>query len=304
MGAPHVPETRNLDSEDAWHILRQVRYVTLLERSLNRFRSADGYSYARALGFQVVLATLPALIFFVAVGVWVGGGVFQTSVETVLTSLAPGSTSGFFQQAVEQGEQNARGNNLAMLLGGLAALISGAIGMSQIQRGAGRIYGEDEDRPFVKRYAISLALSLSVGLVLAGALVAIAFGSNIADAVKGESVWVWLRWPIGAVGAIVAIAVLYKVAPNRDQPGVSWLIVGGLTATFLWLAFSAGLALYLSLSSTFGDTYGPLAGLIGFMIWAQLTGLAIFSGIAFAAELEAERNASVDGSRRPLPVGD
>lgn len=304
MGASRVPETTELDSEDAWRILRRVHYLPLLKRSMDRFRSADGYSYARAVGFQLVLAILPAMIFFVAVGVWVGSGAVQTSIEAVVTSLAPGSTSGFFQQAVEQGEQNARGNNLAMLLGGLAALTSGAVGMSQVQLGAGRIYGKDEDRPLVKRYAISLALSLSVGILLAGAFVAIAFGSSIAEAVEGESVFLWLRWPFGVIAAIAAIAVLYKVAPNRDQPGVSWLIVGGLTATVLWIVFSFGLALFLSVSSTFGDTYGPLAGLIGFMIWAQLTGLATFSGLAFAAELEAERSSSVEEEREPAHVGD
>lgn len=256
---------------------------------MKRFRQADGYSYARAVGFQVVLAFLPALIFFIAVGVWLGSGQVQTAIETVVTSVAPGATSGFFQQAVEQGEQNARGNTLAMVLGGITALTSGAVGMSQVQQGAMRLYGKDEDRGLVKRYAISLALSLSVGLLLAAAFVAIAFGTNIADAVQGESVWAWLRWPLGAGAIVVALAVLYKVAPNRDQPGVSWLIVGGLTATLLWLSFSGGLALYLNMSSTFGDSYGPLAGLIGFMIWAQLTGLATLAGLAFAAQLEAER---------------
>jgi YihY family inner membrane protein len=301
VGATPVPETKELDSEDAWHILRRVHYLPLFKRSWRRFSKADGYSYARAVGFQVVLAFLPALIFLVAVGVWIGSGTIQTSIEAVVTSIAPGSTSDFFQQAVQQGEQNARGNTLAMVLGGLTALVSGAVGMSQVQQGAGRIYGKDEDRGFVKRYALSLALSLSVGLLLAAAFVAIAFGSSIADAVAGESVLLWLRWPLGLAAVITGIAVLYKVAPNRNQPGVSWLIVGGLTATVLWLAFSFGLALYLSVSSTFGSTYGPLAGLIGFMIWAQLTGLAIFSGLAFAAELEAERNATV-GDRSPEPV--
>lgn len=289
MGAPAVPKTRDLDSGDAWEVLRQVSYWPLLRRSLERFREADGYSYARPIGFQVVLAVLPALIFIVAVGVWAGSESVTAAIESVVTSLAPGSTSGFFQKAVEQGEQNARGNNLAMVLGGVTALVSGAVGMSQVQQWAIRLYGKDEDRSFVERYAISLGLSLSVGVLLAGAVVAIAFGSTITDAVQGESVWVWLRWPLGAAALAAAITGLYSVAPDRDQPGVSWLIVGGLTATVLWLLLTGGLALYLNLSSTFGDSYGPLAGLIGPMIWAQLTGLATLLGLAFAAQLEAER---------------
>jgi YihY family inner membrane protein len=297
VGARFVPETRDLDSEDAWQTLRGVQYLPLLKKSMQRFQRADGYSYARAIGFQVALAVFPALIFFVGVSVWTESSLLQSSVESIVSTLAPGSTGDFLQQAIQQGEQNARGNVWAIVLGGVAALTSGAVGMSQIQMGSGRLYGKDEDRGWVKRYAISLALSLSVGMLLAAAFVAIAFGSTIADAVEGESIWSALRWPLGAIAVVMGIAVLYKVAPNRNQPRISWLIVGGLTGTVLWLAFSGGLAAYLALSSTFGDTYGPLAGLMGLLIWAQLTGLALLSGIAFAAQLEEERARALDGEQ-------
>lgn len=289
MGAPSVPETRHLDSEDAWQILRRVNYRSLLQRSFRRFRRADGFSYARAVAFQMVLALFPALIFFAAVSVWSGSSVLRSSVQTVVTSMTPGPTGGFLQQAVEQGQQSGHGDVIALLAGGFTALVSGAVGMSQIQQGAGRLYGKDEDRSPLRRYAIGLALSLSVGLLLGGALVAIAFGRSIAGAVDGQSVWVWLRWPLGAVAATSGVAVLYKVAPNRKQPSLSWLTVGGITATVLWLLFSGGLALYLALSSTFGDTYGPLAGLIGVLTWSELSGVALLGGLAFTAELEWER---------------
>ncbi len=300
MGAPAVPETRDLDSEDAWQILRRVDYGSLVQRSLRRFRRADGFSYARAVAFQMVLALIPALIFFTAVSVWAGSHTMRSSVETVLTTLTPGPTGGFLQQAVNQGQRSGRGDLIALLAGGLTAIISGTVGMSQIQQGAGRLYGKDQDRSPLRRYAIGLALSLSVGLLLGGALVAIAFGRSIAGAVEGQSVWIWLRWPLGAAAAILAVAVLYKVAPNRHQPSLSWLAVGGITATILWLLFSGGLALYLSVSSTFGETYGSLAGLIGVLIWSQLSALALLAGLAFTAELELER---AQGHRSGPSVG-
>lgn len=69
----------------------------------------------------------------------------------------------------------------------------------------------------------------------------------------------------------------------------------------LWLLFSGGLALYLALSSTFGGTYGPLAGLIGFLIWAQLTGLAVLAGLAIAAQLEATAAATRTRAGQDVP---
>jgi YihY family inner membrane protein len=288
MAAEYVSESRNLDSEDAWKTLRSARYLPLLRRSVSRMRDADGFAFARAIGLQIVLATLPALIFFVAAAVWTGSSTLQSSMEGIVTTLTPGPTSDVLQQAVDQGEDNARRNVLAMVLGGVTALNSGAVAMSQIQQAGSRLYGIEEDRSLTATYRMSLLLSLSVGLLLAGAFVALAFGSTIADAVEGESVWLWLRWPLAVLAAVVALAALYKVAPNRTQPRLSWLMVGGLTATALLVVFSAGLALFLSLSSTFGTTYGPLAGLIGLLIWAQLAGVALLAGLAFAAQLEAE----------------
>jgi hypothetical protein len=51
----------------------------------------------------------------------------------------------------------------------------------------------------------------------------------------------------------------------------------------LWFAFTGLLALYLGLSTTFGQTYGPLAGMIGILAWALLTSLAAYLGLTLAA---------------------
>jgi hypothetical protein len=36
-----------------------------------------------------------------------------------------------------------------------------------------------------------------------------------------------------------------------------------------------------------GQTYGPLLGIIGLLLWAYLTSIAIYLGLAFAAQLES-----------------
>ena len=51
-------------------------------------------------------------------------------------------------------------------------------------------------------------------------------------------------------------------------------------------------------SSDFGATYGPLTGVMALLLWANLTGIALFLGIAFTAQLEARR---ARGSGPALP---
>ena len=88
---------------------------------------------------------------------------------------------------------------------------------------------------------------------------------------------------------MVTVSLLFRHAPRRQQPGLSWLMVGAGLATALWWLISLLLAAFVTQSSDFGATYGPLTGVMALLLWANLTGIALFVGVAFAAQLEATR---------------
>ena len=88
---------------------------------------------------------------------------------------------------------------------------------------------------------------------------------------------------------VVALALLFEVAPRRRQPEPSWLALGSGLAAVLWLAFTGMLALFVGASANFGATYGPLAGTIALLLWTLLSAVALLLGLAFAAQLEAVR---------------
>lgn len=50
---------------------------------------------------------------------------------------------------------------------------------------------------------------------------------------------------------------------------------------------TVALAVAFRFASTFPQTYGPLAGVVALLLWTYLSALAIFYGVAVAAELEA-----------------
>jgi YihY family inner membrane protein len=104
-----------------------------------------------------------------------------------------------------------------------------------------------------------------------------------------ETIWDVLRWPIGLVALVVAVTVLFKFAPRRRQPGLTWLGLGAAGTVVVWLAVSGLLALYIAESGNFGDTYGPLTAVIALLLWANVTGMALLGGMALAAQLEAVR---------------
>jgi len=83
--------------------------------------------------------------------------------------------------------------------------------------------------------------------------------------------------------------LLLRISPRRHQPHPSWLVFGAMVTVTLWALSTIALGLFFSLSTSFGDTYGPLAGLLALLLWALLSAIVILLGAAVAAQLEAIR---------------
>lgn len=291
-----VPETRGLEGDDAIETLKNVGAGHLVRDSFVRFRRADGFSHSRALAFQLVLTLLPALIAVVGFAKVLDQESFSKVLETTFKDLAPGPAGEVLTQTIESSSGS---GGVALFLGLVVAVVSGATAMGQIERGANRIYGVERDRPSVAKYVRATLLALTAGIATVGALVLTVAGSELGGALTDHAwsetlgkVWSIVRWPLGAGLVAAAAALLFEKAPNRSQPEASWLAFGSGLSVLFWFAFTGILAGYLKISKDFGETYGPLAGFIGLMLWALLTALALFAGLAIAAQLEAVRAGS------------
>jgi YihY family inner membrane protein len=300
--ATAVPETYELEGDDALRTLRGTGWAQLAKDSFVRFRAADGTSHARGLAFQVMLTLLPFVIAVVGLATALNVDQLRQLLTQTVDRLAPGPAGQIFTQAIKQGAKSATGGGLvAALLGAAAALVSATVAMGQIERGANRLYGVEQDRPTTQKYMNGFKLACTAGILTVVAFLLIVGGTDMAKAVGLSGVvkglWTLLRWPLSIGFVVVAFALLFRAAPRRHQPSWSWLAVGSGVSVLLWFVFTGALALYLDASSgTFGRTYGPLTGVIAILIWTFLTSLAIYLGLAFAAQLEAVR-AGVPGPK-------
>ncbi|MGI5522550.1 YihY/virulence factor BrkB family protein [Micromonospora sp. CA-259024] len=297
-----VPETRlmadeELSADDAWHTLRRQGGWHLLRDAFIRFRYGDGFSHARAFALQLCLAVVPFLIALTGLiselGVEEGG---QVVADTVL-ALTPGQSADVVAELLGEGERVEDAGELALTLGLLTGLVALTTTMAQIERGANRIYGVERDRPALRKYLRAAVLAVTAGLpALAGFLILVG-GGAMGDSVREHYQWgglahgIWdvVRFPLSLGLTVLAVAVLFRHAPRRNQPGLSWLFFGAGIATALWWLASLLLAAYVRFSDGFGQTYGALTGMMALLLWANLTGMALFGGLAFAAQLEALR---------------
>ena len=109
--------------------------------------------------------------------------------------------------------------------------------MAQIERGANRIYGVERDRPALCKYLRAATLAVCAGLpALLGFLVLVA-GGPIGDSVqralrlgpgRRRPPGTCVRWPLSLALTVFAVAVLFRHAPRRRQPGLSWLLFGAV----------------------------------------------------------------------------
>ena|SRR5215210_339246 len=104
---------------------------------------------------------------------------------------------------------------------------------------------------------------------------------------RRDSIWRIARWPLGLAFATASVALLFEHSPSRPQPEASWL------------AFGATVSVRCSGTDSFGATYGPSAGTIGVLLWTFLSSVALFIGLAFAAQLEAVRAGVPEPRRDP-----
>ena len=297
-----VPETRmmagdELSADDAFLALRHYGRWPLLRDAFVRFRYGDGFSHSRAFALQLCLAIVPFLIALSGLATDLGveeGG--QVVADTVI-ALTPGASEPLVTELLQDDERTEDAGELALALGLVTGLFALTTGMAQIERGANRIYGVERDRPALKKYLRAAILAVLAGLpALFGFLLLVAghtAGKSMAEQFGwGEgarTAWDLVRWPLSLILIVFAVGLLFRHSPRRNQPGLTWLLFGAALSTVLWWMASLLLAGYVRVSDGFGATYGPLTAIMALLLWANLTGISLFLGLSFAAQLEAQR---------------
>lgn len=291
--ATPVPETRDLDGDDAWRLVRSTGRRRLLTDAFMRLRVADGFSHARSLAYATSLVFVQAIIAVVGLASAVGSGGFSRVVVRTLQAAVPGPGGQFLTQAVTQAHRaGASHRYTGLIIGLVGTLVTGSTLLGQLERGLNRIYGVEQDRPTVQKYGLALALAVTSGALAIAAFALLAFGQTIGDSIDNSTVnhaWEILRWPAAVLFTTVAMTVLFRWSPRRRQPRFSWLAFGAVVAAFGWLIVTAGLGAFFSLSQSFGQTYGPLAGVVALLLWSLLSAVAVLYGGAVMAQLEAVR---------------
>ncbi len=209
----------------------------------------------------------------------------------LITENAPDSTQDILlalvDNAVDQVGGGAASVGLAISL--LVAIWAGSNGVGALVKAFNIAYDATETRSFPRMKAMSILLTIALGVVIISAFVIWVFGGRIGSWAASELElgstfdWAWniSRFPVGVLVIVLVLALLYYFGPTVQQK-FRWVVPGAVFATVAWGILVFGFSVYMQVANP-GSAYGALGGMIVFLFFLYLTSLIFLIG----AELNA-----------------
>jgi membrane protein len=268
-----------------------------------RFQSDNMGDHAAALSYYGALAIFPALL----VGLTILGlaGEEQLVADVVEFAKDQGASAAT-GEVVESVARTATERSSEEL--GIALVVSPLFAVnaaSGIWGGAGRAinvaYGADEQRGFLRRRLVTIALTLVAITFFLLSVTAVFLGEDWARSVFGhiglgdlaESIWVYVRWPIAILFAFAALSTVYRYAPDPQARRRRFVTTGALVTVAFWVAATIGFSFYVENFGRYGALYGAAASIIVLLLWLYLVSMGFLFGAELDAELRRRRSADV-----------
>jgi membrane protein len=248
---------------------------------------------AAGVAFYSFLSLFPAMIAAVTVyGLIADPQTVARQTQAISEALPKDAASIITKQMEAIASQPQQSLGLGLVIALALALWSASGGVGNIVTAVNVAYDEEETRGFVKRKALALVFTLGAILFVVVAVVLIAVTPALLDAFLPEGPLRVLidvaRWVGLVIAVAVALAVLYRYAPDRDSPKFAWTSVGATVATVIWIVASVGFSLYVDNFGSYSKTYGALAGVAVLMLWLWITAYIVLLGAEINAEAEQQ----------------
>lgn len=258
------------------------------------------------LAFYILLAIFPAIAAVVSVYGLVADSAEVQGHFLAVADLVPEGARVMLADQMSRVAGGSTGSlSFAALLSLVIALWIASRGTQAFMMAMNVAYNEREKRGLVKQNLIALALTVCLLVFSTLALIATVIVPALVASLGIEGTRGWLltllRWPLLAAFFMVALAVLYRLAPSRNDAKWRWVTPGSILAVLLWLVASIAVSFYVGNFASYNETYGSLGAIVGTLMWFWVSAFVVILGAELNAETERQtRCDSTHGAPKPL----
>ena len=245
---------------------------------------------AAALSYFFILSVFPGLIFLSAfLGLLPLGHLFN-DLLALMNHLLPADTMRIVHAVLRDVLSAHRGTWLSFGMLGIIWTASSAF--AALIEALDIAYDAPENRPYWHVRLLSIGLSAIAGGLLLVALAVMIVGPRFGDWMAAHlglstvfaAIWPTLRWTIAIGFTVLAVELIYFLAPNVKQRFGATL-PGAIFSVIVWNGLSYLLGIYFGHFANLNRVYGTLAGFIALMTWLYWTSFALLLGAELNAEL-------------------
>jgi membrane protein len=297
-------DNRSKPATEVWK-LGGLSVKELGRRVIHEIQEDDCLGRAAQLAYYFLFALFPFFLVLTTLLGYLPVPNLMDRLMEMLAGILAGDALKLVQDNVREVVTSQRGGLLSF--GILAALWTSSSAITAIVDGLNRAYDVEEGRPYWKVRLIAIFLTVGLSLFIIFSLILLTFGPQIggwiADQVGLGRVfqiaWNLLRWPV-IVGLIVlAMALVYYVAPDVEQRW-QWITPGSLVAVIGWLLASLGFSFYVNNFGSYNATYGSIGAVIVLLTWMYVSGFFVLVGGEINAEIEHAASSGKDPGEKQL----
>lgn len=268
--------------------MTRLRYLKRWWSFLVRLQREMGYDdcmgMAAQIAFYTMLGLFPFLIFLLSiVSTFPIGEALQPALLEALADQMPQEAANYVAEVVMNLLPTT--NQGLLSVGLLASLWSASMAVGALITTINRAYNIRPRRNMLQQKLLSIILTLALSGLWLMAMTIILVGPRLTQSMfefmgiasETNTFWTSVRLPMAFVLNLLALSILYYIAPEAKQR-FRWILPGALTATILWMAASSGFREFLANFGAYNKTYGSLAALVILMMWLWLSGLVFLLG--------------------------
>jgi membrane protein len=258
------------------------------------------------VAFFGFLSLFPALIATISIYGLVSTPEDVTRQINDLSAQLPREAQSLLREQLTTIAQNSGGAlSVGLVVSILAALWSASGGVGNLITAINIAYDEVDARNAVKKKLMSLGMTLGAIVFVLITFTLVAVVPTVLEAlplgVVGTVLAQIVRWTLLLAVFTGSLAVLYRIAPDRDAPKLRWVSLGSVIVTVIWVIVSVGFSLYVDNFGSYDKTYGTIAGVIVLMLWLYLTCFLVLLGAEINSEAEHQTaHDTTEGPPRPM----